>query len=255
MKQIVLLTFLLNFLSDLFGQNIIQHEFTAPYPIKVETISFTVLDINFNKQLVAFKHVFKLPTIYDETGEVYQQPCNCHYVGMEKQPFAGVVLGVYDLKTQKYLKVFTIYQAAYDTSECMNYNKSKENLAEVKEYFKTHDLDITQKPTPLYFSTDKENSLIIDGIKFSAISERLDDSQEFLYATMSKLYANGDLIYIIEQEDHFEMASGGEIRYIAAYRNKNKVVFLNLFHHTNNMAGDADADIYHFSPIFDLTEF
>ena len=235
--------------TQFFGQVTKTRPFKdVPYPNYTSTIEFTVLDINFDKQLVAFKHVFKLHNIYNEIGEIYKLPCNCHYKDM-KDTLAGVVLGVYNLANQKYLKTFTIYQVAYDKSDCCDYRTSKQKLDSAKLFFQQNNLDITKKPKPLPFVAGQFE---IDGVKFTYTNQKGDLDSMF---TISKLFATKikqKEIYRVYQEDQYYMASGGKTKYLAAYKQENKIVFLSVFDYISNMAGGANRDTYQFSPIFNL---
>jgi len=245
----IILAVLMFVSTQFFGQITKTRPFTdAPYPNFITTIEFTVLDINFNKQLVAFKHVFELNTTYDESGEIYEKPCNCHYSGM-KDTLAGVILGVYDLKNQKYLKTFTIYNVTYDKSDCYDYKTSKQKLDSAKLFFRQNGLDITKKPKPLPFIAGQFE---IEGVKFTYTNQKGDLDSMF---TVSKLFAtknNKTEIYRVNQEDRYYMASGGKTEYIAAYKQGDKIVFLSIFNYISNSAGDTDCETYQFSPIFKL---
>jgi hypothetical protein len=241
-----------------FSQIVKYREYiSVPYQYEIKTIVFKVLDINYKNNLVAFKHIFKLLTFYDEEGNAYQKPYNCKYAGMQKYPEAGVILGVYDLSKQEYLKTFVIYNAASQQSECSKIELSKIMLDSAKQFFKEKGLDISRKPSAIYFK-DLGNQQILDyeHLYFEAESYRDDESNDML--TLSILKAtddrngNSNAIYVINQQDHFEMASSSQIKYIAAYKKGNKIIFLNLFHHITGM-DQTEVVIYHFSPVFDLT--
>ncbi len=248
--------FIIPVISGFSQKTKIRPYHSAPYPDNIETISFTVLDINYDSNLVAFKHVYVLRTVYDEIGELYEQPCNCHYIGMQENPLAGVILGVYDLSKQEYLKTFTIYKSVYYDSLCMSYEESKKALDSAKAFFKNHNLDISQKPQPVLFKklNRSEYELDIAGRHFHSTSERGEDSENFTYEIISKLYYYNQPIYTIIQEDDFVMASGGVVQYIAAYKKGNKIVFLNKFYHENHMAGETDRETYHFTPVFNISK-
>ena len=224
----------------------------VPYDNKINTVDFIVLDINLDNNLVAFKHVYNLRTTHDEMGDVHEQGCNCNYTGMSDNSEAGVVLGVYDLSTQEYLETFIIYKAAYNLSDCYDYETSISQLNLAKQYFTEHNLDISKKPQFLSFSDDK---LELDGISFSYTNERTmnDDMSEMI--TISNLIATGEQdksIYTVYQDDIYYMASGGVTSYISAYRQDDKIVFLSLFEHMSAMAGEPGRETYQFSPVFEI---
>ncbi|MBN2893611.1 MAG: hypothetical protein JXL97_17195 [Bacteroidales bacterium] len=260
MKHILLIISVIVFLSaNNYAQDSKTREFNSvPYQNTIQTIKFTVLDINFDNNLVAFKHVFNLLEVYDEQGDIYMQPCDCKYTGMQENPYAGVVLGVYDLSKQEYLKTFTIYNSSYTESDCFDYETSTANLEEAKKFFAENNLDISKKPEPIPFLDD---FIDIDGVTFTFTNENTINDDYTAMSTNSVLFAfvraNPDLkmpVYSIFQQDYYYMASSGEINYISAYKKGNKVVFLNKFHHINHMAGSCDSETYHFTPIFGISE-
>ena len=258
MKQIVLFLSILLLCEPLFSQEITEREYTnSIYPENIETIKFEVLGIDFLREFLAFKHIYKLATVYDETGEISEQTCNCHYAGLNKNPYAGVILGTYDLMPpQSYSDIFVIYNSSYDESECTDFETSENNLAEAKELFKDSRINISDKPKPISFEHPQNNISVlkIKGITFKAVSENITDEETADMLCISKLYADEKLIYIIKQKDDFTMGSSGLIKYVSAYQQDNKIVFLNVFHHTSSMSGIPDKEIYHFSPVFDLTD-
>ena len=274
MKRLILFVIAYLLLLSAHSQISVSREFVShDYNVGIITDDFIVLDINYDNQLVAFKHIFKLHEIYDETGELYKQPCNCRYVGFEDKPTSGVVLGVYDLKEQKYLKTFTIYKAAYEDKDCTPYELSVKMLDSAKTYFIEHNLDIAHKPTPIKLEVvdgstnfpmyiDSIAHFTYKNIKFSYDNYWIKDEDLWTMNTQSQLFANSGKsddepkkIHIINQQDYYYMASGGRIDYLAIYESNGKFVFLNCFHHYNHMAGGTDSETYHFSPVFNLSDF
>ena len=259
MKKLFLSTTFILISLLIYSQDIVYRNFCeVSYPFEIKTVEFTVLDINYEKNLVAFKHVFEIePTpVSDMDLDSILQPCNCHYKGMEKNPYAGVILGVYDLSTQKYFKTFTIYKATYFDSLCYDYELSKKKLDSAKLFFEQNDLDISQNPTPIPFSEKgtTECRLRIGKNIFISTSERVPNDKYYVNAVESKLFANGKLIHEVKQQDDFSMMSGGDVFYISAFVKDNKIIFLNKFHH-NTRNGGNDIETYNFTPIFDLSEF
>lgn len=225
---------------------------SCPYDIEITTIDFIVLDINFEKNLVAFKHIYKKQTIiYQDDGEIVTlYPIDCNYTGMEENPTAGVILGIYDLENGEYLKTFTIYKSCFEKENCIKYETSAKNLDSAKQLFIDHDLNIFNKPKPTDFNDNQKDgyNISIAGIDFfSNYKNNYNEGH-----TMSYLYANDNLIYSIEQKDFFVMASHGEIKYTSAYTNGQKIVFLNKFFHENHIEGPRSMEFFHFTPVFDI---
>lgn len=254
--KLFLITAITFYSVNVFSQSVKDREFQdVPYPISISTIEFTVLDINFDKKLLAFKHVFDLRTAYYDDGETYKEACDCNYSGMNDNPKAGVVLGVYDLSTQEYLKTFTIYNAAYEKSECFDFKTSSENLEAAKKYFIEKGLDISKKPEPIEF---EDNMLTASGVTFVFSNDRtMNDEDMTEMITVSKLIAmvgSSETIHTVNQTDSYIMASGGDTFYKAAYKKDGKIVLMSIFIHNSAMAGATTCESYQFSPVFDLKE-
>jgi hypothetical protein len=271
-----LILFVLGFflLISAKAQTSVSREFHShDYERGIITEDFIVLDINYDEQLVAFKHIFKLREVYGEMGDLYKHPFNCKYIGLEDKPYSAVVLGVYDLKEQKYLKTFTVYKAAYEEKDCSPYSLSVKMLDSAKTFFIKHNLDIAHKPTPIKLEIVDgavDFPLMIDsvvtftyrGINFSYDNIWESDGNVFYMNTKSQLFVksndpdqNKKLLYVINQQDSYNMASGGRIDYLAIYESNGKFVFLNRFRHYNHLSGGTDKEVYHFSPVFNLSDF
>lgn len=237
-----------------FGQKIKYREFKdVPYPNWIETVEFYLFDINLDDNLVGFKHVFNLVTTYDETGEIYEKPCDCGYQGMKENPFAGVVLGVYDLENQEYLKTFTIYNATYDEKDCFDFETSSKKLDSAKKYFKEKNMDITMFEIP--FDLEMTSDLI--GINFTFTNKRTMNDDLTSMVTISQLNAEIDkkkTIYTVYQDDYYIMASGGNTEYVEAYTRGDKIFFLSIFDYFTALAGTPNCQTYQFSPVFSISE-
>ncbi|MBN2893982.1 MAG: hypothetical protein JXL97_19085 [Bacteroidales bacterium] len=252
MKKLIITTTILILGGTILAQK--MRDFgSCPYEIEIRTLNFIVLDINYEKNVVAFKHVFEMQTQYIYTSdedEAERHPVNCNYAGMEEYPYAGVVLGIYDLSSGEYLKTFTTYKSCYSTEQCFDYETSAKNLDSAKQLFAKYNLNIENKPKPIDFThtSDDEFKVSISGIDFFSKYENNYNEGH----TKSYLYANDKLLYWIEQQDFFIMASRGEIRYISAYSNGKKIVFLNKLFHENHLEGPPSYEFYHFTPVFDI---
>lgn len=260
MKKINLLIVFSMFWLGTNCQAIVKREFNSSnYHNSILTNEFKVLDINFDKKLLAFKHVYQPRTQWDEMGEIYSEACNCHYVGMEDKPLSGIVMGVYDLSTQSYLKSFIIYNAAYTKEDCYPYELSLKMLDSAKQFFIDHDLDITKIPQPLNLDVQGEDvkTFVFENINFKYTNFWEMEWENNIMNTISDLWLmSGEerIIHQIVQEDNYYMASGGRIDYVSAYKEGDEFIFLNLFYHTSHLAGFSDCEVYHFSPIFKLSD-
>jgi hypothetical protein len=131
-------------------------------------------------------------------------------------------------------------------------------------FFKEHNLDFNKKPKyeNLYVVGDSIKTFIYNDVEFSYFSKRCEENVYFDMTTYSELYArkNGSihtpkLIYSIYQEDKYYMAGQGFINYQSAYAENGYFIFEIPFYHFTAAAGDADSYIYHFSPVFKLSDF
>ena len=248
MKKLIVIFVLFLTAGTINGQK--YYEQYPPYETWIKTLKFNVLDINLNKKVIGFKHVYELlPSYtYDGGGENAEKPVDCGYAGMESNPKAGVVLGVYDLEKGAFIKTFTVYKSSFKKSECFKHETSAANLDSAKELFKEYNLDITKKMKPLVFDKKdkKTTSLNLNGINITSSYESNYDEMK----SVSNLYTNNKLLYYVEHHDNFAMASHAEIFYTAAYKKGNKVVFLIKYFHTHNMEGPSSYEFHYFSPIF-----
>ena len=257
MRYFIFFIFLLAFTSgNSQNDNVRPFDFQA-YESKIKTIDFIVLDINFADGLLAFKHVYEILGYYHEaSGDLTDAPVNCHYSGMEKHPFAGVILGVYDLNSQTYDEIFHIYQSVSNDEDCLSFDESEHNLEFAKEYFLSKNLNVENKPKALLFS--KDNSLVLkpENISIKGSCKRVlsenDNADCFAEAALT---ADGDIIYTVSQTDISAMASGGQIIFISAFRKNDKIVFLERFHHYSHMGGFSDSEFFNFTKIYDITKF
>lgn len=259
MKHFIFLLFMLPFtLSNPQNDSIRAFDFQA-YESEITTINFIVLDINFEDGLVAFKHVYEILGFDDmESVGTLDGLVNCNYSGMEKHPFAGVILGVYDLNSQSYDEVFHIYQSVSNEEDCLSFDESEHNLEFAKEYFLSKKLNIMNKPKAIPFIQNFKNNILVlkpENITVKGNSERFflenDDMNCIAKATLT---VNNNVIYTMNQKDRPMMASRGNIMFISAYRKNNKIIFLERFHHMNNSDGQ-DKEFFNFTKIYNVSEF
>jgi hypothetical protein len=106
-----------------------------------QTLAFDVLDIDFEKQKVAFRHVYRPMPYSEEPVRI-----DCAYAGVE--PGASVTLGVWDLKEGKPSQWWDVYMAVFMQEHCMNTQESSAKLAEAKAAFARLGLDTDASPRP-----------------------------------------------------------------------------------------------------------
>lgn len=268
-----LITILLFSTTIMFAQEIkIRSLFDFPYNNEISTNDFIVLDINFEEELIAFKHIYELPYC-EHYGGSTDSALNCNYLGMNNYPLSGVVLGVYDIKNQEYKRTFTIYESVYELENCTDYEQSVIMLDSAKQYFLNNKLNIENKPMPINLhpiEIKKETEIInnyellntfsfcFEGLIFEynnikTYNEYITES-ELSVKSKTDSISNMD-IFIIHQKDYYNMGSGGEFEYICAYQKDNKFVFLHKFQHISGFYGSSIREMFYFTPLFDLNDF
>ncbi len=227
-----------------------HHDFRFPYETSIQTLQFKVLDINFEKGFIAFKHIYEMQEsfIMGDEGEMIYKPVDCKYAGMESYPRAGVVLGIYDLAKGEYTKTFTVYGSCYEIEDCDSHDQSVLKLDSAKQMFKDYGLMIDKNPKGIPFIKQSQDisSLTLDDFEIKSTFQNDYDNMQ----TISLLEVNGKNIFTETFDDFFVMASRGEVLHTAAYRNGDKIVFLSKFFHTNNMEGPRSWEFFQFSPVF-----
>ena len=174
------------------------------------------------------------------------------------RPFAGVILGIYNLNSQTYDEVFHIYQSVSNDEDCLSFDESEHNLEFAKEFFLKKNLNIENKPKVLPFIQNFKNNILVlkpENITVKGNSKRFflenNDTECIAKATLT---LNNNVIYTMYQEDRPIMASGGDIMFISAYRKNNKVVFLERFRHLNNTES-PNREFFNFTKIYNISEF
>lgn len=265
MKKLTFIFFIIFFNFSIFSQIITNRKFpSGKYPCEIKTIDFKVLGLGSFTEMdeikyegtIAFKHIYELLSSYDEEGNLIGKTCDCSYAGMQNNPNAGVILGTYDLSSQDYFNTYTIYKSVFNKNDCLSKAESEKNLQNAKQDFNFMRIPINNKVSKLDFKVVNQNTseIIIGGIKFKSVYKKVSDEKPYDMMCVSKLFANGELIYKINQQDEFYMMSGGKIIYISAFGQDDKVFFLNKFSYIDN-GGGANRETYNFSPIFSITNF
>lgn len=251
MKKLIIGLCIVIPLIQLYGQEV-DDWWNEPYESGIRTHSFEVLDINWDKQILAFRHVYELQEleVYQPDQETPLKPVNCHYAGMEKTPFAGVILGVYDLRNHLFSDVFKVYSSCYNIEDCTDFEESKANLDSAKLVFSDYGLNIEAKPKKLKFSKQEKHSstLLLSGINFR--TEYFYDMDEFMM--VARLFADDQQIYERKVNVTLSFGAEGNIIWDGAYSLGSKVFFLYKMYRTNNMEGPRSIEYFEFTPVFDL---
>jgi hypothetical protein len=252
MKKIAISLLLAASIIHLSAQDEEDIGWNEPYESGIQTLAFEVLDINWETQILAFRHVYQLREryVFQPDEDVPLKPVHCKYAGMEKSPGAGVILGVYDLKNQVFMDVFVVYKSTYYHEECTDFEESKIILEEAKQVFESYNLDISKKPKKANFiKKDKVVSEItLAGFHFR--TEYFYDMDEFMM--ISKLFASDTVVHQKRINTTFSFGAEGNIIWEGAYMSGKKVIFVYKMFRTNNMEGPSGYEYYEFTPIFDL---
>lgn len=230
---------------------VIEKDWDMPEDIEMG-LKFEVLAINWNSGLVAYRRIYTVDGV------------ECDYAGMQEYPKAGVVLGVYDVNKGVHMEQFTVYKSAENSSGCMTHEESKAVLEQAKQYFISLDLDISKKPDFVEFKeTDSANSpgfriqrqtgsvtLEPEGFDLECWNRRISSYDE--YYTLGELKINDKTRYVNRHKDMFMMGSGGTIKYLFCYRNKDKILLLERFHFTSGFEDLGPRTMYSFSSIIKL---
>ena len=236
-------------------------EWRHPYEYTIITHEFTVLDINTDNHTLAFKHVYELYSM--EGVEPYEdytgKPHNCRYSGMEGKPYAGVIVGIYNLKTLEYEHVFHIYKSVYWKNECMTHEESAGALDSAKKMFQQYDLNLEKKPKAIPFKqlNDTVSEVQIGGIRFLSLFQNIGVSGDWDYVNLLtlKLFANETQIFQQQIPRRFIMGSSGQSFWYSAYVVGNQVVFMNKTEYQFRDQVYIEGEYFYFSPIFQLGEF
>ncbi len=235
-------------------------EWRHPYDYSIITHEFTVLDINTENHTLAFRHVYEM---YEMEGvEPYEdftgKPKNCKYPGMEGKPYAGVILGIYNLKTLEYEHVFHVYKSVFWESECMNHGASAIALDSAKNMFLQYALNIDKKPKAIPFNqlNDTVSEAEISGIMFHSLFQDIGVSLDWDYLNLLtlKLYANDKLFFQQQITKRFVMASSGQSFWHSAYVIGNQVVFMNKTEYQFRDQVYVEGEYFYFTPIFNLDD-
>jgi hypothetical protein len=236
-------------------------EWTHPYEYTIVTHEFTVLDINTENHTLAFRHVYEMYEMdgVEPFGDYTGKPHNCKYPGMESKPYAGVILGIYNLKTLEYEHVFHVYKSVYYKNRCMTHEESTNALDSAKSMFQEYALNIDKKPKAIQFKqlNDSISEVKIRGIRFHSLFQDIGVSLEwdYLHLLTLKLYANDKLFFQQQITERFPIASSGQSFWHSAYIIGNQVVFMNKTEYQYRDQVYIEGEHFYFSPIFQISDF
>lgn len=236
------------------------------YDRHIRTNDFVVLDVDFDKGLVAFRHVYQQLDINQDGAPA---TVDCRYAGMEKRPYSGVVLGVYDLKSGTLKKHFVIYRAATGIGECMKLRESQAALAEAKTYIEKLGLNVKAKPIAdasnakgefkanigrrwVLIATASRRATERDWASDPVLSAAERDDSTTSSVTIGEVKTGGQVIYRSYYGDSWSMGSEGRVDYLSLFTENGKVVILERFRHRTGHLGMTDFEVYNFTPVLSI---
>ena len=240
-----------------------------------------VLDVNWDRGLVAFKLVYHLASENLEPGEEPPLP-DCEYAGMSALPNSGVVLAAWDLKQSTWAQIFTVYAAPRVLSDCNNADADGV-LAEAKKWFKSQDLDLALMPEPQLIvkkdTSDTSLSTVAVSTPGGTRSLFIVDrswTKEDANSSKAQMLGLGELGHAggINQHSygsiahlqnfrniysgyrHFlaAMAGGGFTQTLSGWQQGNQVFFLEKHLKTSAMGGIPNEVHFSFSPLLTMEE-
>jgi hypothetical protein len=101
---------------------------SSPYPSDIVTDKFEVIDADFAKGVVAFKHTYHLvePPAEEEDVDEAARLLRCEYPGFETMPNSGLTYGIYDLARDQLRSVYTVYRSTF--TKCSSSEESQATL-------------------------------------------------------------------------------------------------------------------------------
>ncbi len=208
-----------------------------------------IMDINWDKALLAYQVVYKLQKTIDPTTKKPKSPCNCNYKGWQDNPYSGVYYAVYDLNQGKELKRFYVLKSAYDPKDCSNMDKANENALAFLDYTKPLGLKIEwNKFKPFTFMNrvflDNHGKVGDLNFSFSSINNEYDD----VGYTLGGINVNGKDIFGINQ-DHLN-GGKGKFLFERVYANDDKYLVLYEYFWQDDK-GSPKLQVLDFSPVFE----
>jgi len=225
--------------------------YTNTEQYEITNLFFNVLDINWDKGLVAYQQIYQVADIVSPDGDV-QTPCDCKYVGWDDYSKIGIIYGVYDLNKGKVLKDFYVLKSVYDPNEC----SSKENISNIVDdfldYCKSSDLRIIWGEFEPF--TDMNRYFGNNNVQFGDIYLKgtyVNNSYDGVGYTLGDLYINSEVAFSINQKESHIMGSAGKYLFERVYSKGNKYfLFYEYFWESGFDA--PNLTVFDFTPFFKI---
>ena len=240
----------------------------SPYPSDIVTDKFEVVDADFKKGVVAFKHTYHLvePPAEEEDVDEAARLLACPYPGFETLPNSGLTYGIYDLARDQLRSVFTVYRSTF--TKCTTPEESQATLLLSRKQIAAAGLNpdghaqvvtLTQPNKGL-----QEFALTVGGkrqaFRTSTVWRESQDeaarrtrcgSDEGVSMGQIEIadHGKGRAVWFRCQRDTYFQMSGGTFIFPQALVRGNQVVFVEQFRFFTHDRTERDREIWSFSKI------
>lgn len=231
------------------------------YDTDVRTRRFDVLDVDFEQGRVLFRHVYRL--VGDEARGL-APGVDCHYEGLEEGD--GEVLGIYDLRRDRYDTVFPVKAPVRSAEACSSPEEIELTLKTAREQVVRFGLALEGRPEG--YPPSPQGDYFAVPVKGHSRPVRLDAEARRATATdlegepdlgaggpavaLARLEAQGRILYTRYQVIDSEAQVGREITFLRLYLSEDgrKGVLLERFYHRPPTG--TPRSLFSFSPVLDL---
>ncbi len=244
------------------------------YPVQIQTDVFDVLDVSFEKKLVAFRHIYRLPppdAPVDDQGSDDLLPAQtpggteltrCLYPGLRDYPQSGMIVGIYDLAADRLKGAFLIYESTMGA--CTTPEKYEAARARAEKRFKAEGLASQRSVSALALAEPKDgvqNFVLSNGKKryeFRATNVHHSEGEpanacgDAFMVTGGVITLAGKTVWVRCQRDNFRNISGGAFVYPQAIIKGKQAVFVERFRHSSFEEGSPSRELWSFTKIFTL---
>ena len=225
--------------------------YTNTEQYEITNLFFNVLDINWDKGLVAYQQIYQVADIVSPDGDV-QTPCDCKYVGWDDYSKIGIIYGVYDLNKGKVLKDFYVLKSVYDLKDCTSKEVISDIVDDFLDYCKSSDLRIIWGEFEPF--TDMNRYFGNNNVQFGDIYLKgtyVNNSYDGVGYTLGDLYINSEVAFSINQKESHIMGSAGKYLFERVYSKGNKYfLFYEYFWESGFDA--PNLTVFDFTPFFKI---
>ncbi len=255
MKKIIIpLLIVLNILAVYQSNAQIQRnrDFKSAKERGTDVIEYiNIMDINWDKALLAYQVVYKLQKTIDPNTKKLKNPCNCNYKDWQDNPYSGVYYAVYDLNKGKELKRFYVLKSAYEPKDCSNMDKANENALAFLNYTKPLGLKIVWNQfVPFVFMNRdfSDNYGKVDDLNFSfGYKNMVSNGTNY---TSGSVKVNGNDIFEVKQFEEQSNDGKGDFLFERVYGKYDKYLVLYEYFWQDDK-GSPKLQVVDFSPVFD----